>query len=121
MEIVRLVLLFVHLAAFAGLLGTMLAQLNATERPVSPTTLWSARIAFLAGLLLVGVLEATDGVDVDHPKVGVKLVVGLAIVGLLESQAKKGSLKQGLYYAVVGLTFVNLGVALFWSPAHGAY
>jgi uncharacterized membrane protein len=80
-------------------------------------TVWGARIAFLAGLLLVGVLEAGDA-DVNHVKVGIKLLVGLAIVGLVEANAKKAKVSDGLYYAVLGLTALNLVLAVFVTPTH---
>lgn len=115
MEFLRHLLLVVHLTAFAGLLGSLLVQLKATERPVSQVTLWSARTVFVAGLLLVGVLEGTDGVEVNHAKIGVKLLVALVVVGLLEANAKKPTLSQALYYTVMGLTVVNVCVAVFWT------
>ncbi|MFT4264004.1 MAG: hypothetical protein QM572_11530 [Nocardioides sp.] len=120
MEIVRLVLLAAHLLAFAALAGGLLAQLTSTERTFTKTIVWGARIAFLAGLLLVGVLESGDG-PVNHAKIGVKLVVGLAIVGLVEANAKKDRLFDTIFWLVSGLTVVNLVVALFVTPTHGSY
>ena len=116
MDIVRQLLLVVHLVAFAALLGGLLGQAKVAQKAVHLSTIWGARIAFLAGLLLVGVLEAGDG-DVNHAKVGVKLLVGLAVVGLLEGRRKKG-LSDGLYWLAVGLTVANVAVAVLWTSAH---
>lgn len=118
METLRLILLFAHLLAIAALLGGLLAQLTAAEKVVGPATIWGARLALLIGLLQVGVLEGSDGVTVDNAKIGVKLLVALVVVALLEANRKKGPLKDGLYYAVLGLTVLNVGVAVFWSTAH---
>jgi hypothetical protein len=76
-----------------------------------------AGTAFLAGLLLVGVLEAGD-TEVDHAKVAVKFAIGLVVLGLVMANLRKPSIPQGLYYALLGLTVANVAVALFWSPVH---
>ncbi|MFT4288303.1 hypothetical protein [Nocardioides sp.] len=120
MEIVRLVLLVAHLLGFAALAGGLLTQVGQTEKTVTKLTVWGARIAFLAGVLLVGVLESGDG-DVNHAKVGIKLLVGLVIVALAEANAKKPTVSDAVYYLLAGLTLVNLVVAVFVSPAHGHY
>ncbi len=114
MDFAHKALLFVHIVAIAGTLGTLLALLTATVRPVSTVMIWSARVTFLAGLGLVGVLEADDA-DVNHAKVGTKLLVALMVVGLLEANRKKQSLAQNLYYGVLGLVVLNVGLAVFWS------
>jgi FtsH-binding integral membrane protein len=116
MDLLRQLLLVVHLVAFAALLGGLLGQAKATQKAVHQSTIWGARIAFLAGLLLVGVLESGDA-EVNHAKVGVKLLIGLAVVGLLEARRKKG-LTDGLYWLVVGLTVANVAVAVLWSSLH---
>ncbi|RJS46507.1 hypothetical protein [Nocardioides cavernaquae] len=118
MDLLRQLLLVVHLVAFAALLGGLLGQAKATQKAVHQSTLWGARIAFLAGLLLVGVLEGGDA-DVDHTKVAVKLVIGFAVVGLLEARSKKG-LTDVLYWVAVGLTVANVAVAVLWTSAHHA-
>lgn len=117
METLRLILLFVHLLGFAALTGGLLVQLGAPTKRVNGAMRDGSGTAFVAGLLLVGVLEAGDA-DVDHVKVGVKLVVGLAVLGLVMARLRRPSIAQGLYYAILLLTLANLAVAVFWSPAH---
>ena len=119
MDIVRQLFLVVHLVAFAALLGGLLGQAKATQKAVHLSTLWGARIAFLAGLLLVGVIEmgSDEVADGFHAKVAVKLMLGLVIVGLLEARRRKG-LRDGLYWGVVGLTVVAVAVAVLWNSAH---
>ena len=58
-----------------------------------------AGTAFLAGLALVGVLEADD-VDVNHTKIGVKLAVGLVILVLVMANVRKPRIADGLFYAI---------------------
>jgi hypothetical protein len=117
MEFLRLVLLFLHLLGFAALLGGLLVQLGPSAKSVNAAMRDGSGTAFLAGLLLVGVLEAGDD-PVDHVKVGVKFAIGLAVLVLVMANTKKPSIPTGLYYGLLLLTAANVAVAVFWSPAH---
>ena len=117
METLRLVLLLLHLVGFAALLGGLLVQLGAGEKSVNGAMRDGSGTAFLAGLLLVGVLEAGD-TSVDHTKIAVKFAVGLAILVLVMANVRKPRIPDGLFYGLLALTIANVAVALFWSPVH---
>lgn len=116
METLRLVLLFLHILGYAALLGGLLVQARDPEKRVSPVMRDGAGTAFLAGLLLVGVLEAVG--SPDHTKVAVKFTIGLVILVLVMANLRKPSIPQGLYLGLLALTLVNIAVATFWSPVH---
>jgi hypothetical protein len=118
METVRLILLFLHLLGFAALFGGLVVQAREGEKRVNGAMRDGAGTAFLAGLGLVGVLEAGDGEGPDSVKVGVKLVVGLVILALVMANVRKPSIPQGLWAGLLVLTVLNVGVAVFWAPAH---
>jgi len=118
METLRLVLLFVHVLGFAALFGGMVAQLRTAEKAVNPAMRDGAGTAFLAGLLLVGVLEATDGYEPDHVKIGVKFAIGLVVLVLVMANLRKPRIPDGLFYGLLGLTTLNIALAIFWSPTH---
>lgn len=117
MDTLRLVLLFVHILGFAALIGGLLAQTGAADKVVNGAMRDGAGTAFVAGLALVGVLEAGDG-DVNHAKIGVKLVIGLVVLALVMANLRKPKISDGLYYGLLGLSVVNVAVAVFWSSAH---
>ena len=117
METLRLVLLFVHILGFAALLGGLIVQLGPGDKTVNAAMRDGAGTAFLAGLALVGVLEADDA-DVNHAKIGVKLVVGLVILVLVMMNLRKPKIPDGLFYGILALSVLNVAVAVFWSPAH---
>jgi hypothetical protein len=116
METLRLVLLFVHILGYAALLGGLLVQLRSEQKAVNPLMRDGSGTAFLAGLLLVGVLESLG--SPDHAKIGVKFAIGLVILVLVMVNLRKPSIPQGLYLGLLALTVANVAVAVFWSPAH---
>ena len=79
METLRLVLLVLHLLGFAALFGGLIVQVRTPEKVVNAAMRDGVGTAFLAGLLLVGVLEAGDD-PVDHTKIAVKFAIGLVVV-----------------------------------------
>jgi hypothetical protein len=117
METLRLILLFVHLVGFAALLGGLLVQARDSEHSVNALMRDGAGTAFLAGLALVGVLEADDA-SPDHAKIAVKFTIGLVILVLVMANVRKARIPNGLYYGLLLLTLANVAVAVFWSPAH---
>ena len=117
METLRLVLLFLHIVGVAALVGGLLVQVKEPEKSVNAMMRDGSGTAFLAGLLLVGVLESGDG-DVNHVKVGVKFAVSLVILVLVMANLRKPRIPDGLYYGLLALSVINVAVAIFWSPAH---
>lgn len=116
METLRLVLLFVHILGYAALLGGLLVQVREPSKVVNSLMRDGIGTAFIAWLLLVGVLESLG--SPDHAKIGVKFGVGLVILVLVMVNARKPSIPQGLYFGLLALTVVNIAVAVFWSPVH---
>lgn len=117
METLRLVLLFVHILGFAALLGGLVVQARDADKRVNAAMRDGAGTAFLAGLLLVGVLEAGDGA-VDHVKIAVKFVIGLVVLVLVMANLRKPAIPQGLWMGLLALTVLNVAVGVFWSPVH---
>ena len=119
MEILRLVLLFLHVLGFAALFGGLVVQARNSEKSVNAAMRDGVGTAFLAGLLLVGVLESGDD-PVNHAKIGVKFAIGLVLLVLVMANSRKPTIPQGLWAGLVLLSIANIAVAIFWSPAHAA-
>ncbi|MFC7494292.1 MULTISPECIES: hypothetical protein [unclassified Nocardioides] len=116
MEFVRHLLLVVHLLGFAALFGGLLVQARSPEKTVNALMRDGAGTAFVAGLLLVGVLEA-DG-SPDHTKIAVKAVIGLVILVLVMANLRRERIATGLWALLLILTVANVCVAVFWSSVH---
>lgn len=117
METLRQALLVIHLLGFAALLGGLLVQLRDEEHKITGLVRDGAGTAFLAGLALVGVLEAGDTTP-NHTKIGVKFAIGLVVLVLVMANLRKPKIPTGLYYGLLALTVANVAIAVFWSSAH---
>lgn len=112
MEILRDVLLLLHLIGFAALFGGAFVQLKSPMRSINPAMWHGALTMLVSGLLLVAVNEMRDA-DLNHVKVGIKLVVLLVIFGCVLAQRSKEQVSNGIFFTIFGLTFLNAAIAVF--------
>ncbi|WP_344737162.1 Fe-S protein [Microbacterium awajiense] len=116
MEILRHIVVFIHLIGFAVLFGAWLVEAVARRMRFTPLMNWGLLIAGVAGI----VLAAPFGVsyELNYAKIGVKLVVLLVIGALLGigmgRQRKNGSVPPALFWSVGVLTLLNAGIAVLW-------
>jgi hypothetical protein len=113
MDFAQDLLIFLHLLGMASLFGGAFVQVRGSERVVNNAMLHGVITQVVTGLLLVGVLEAGTA-PVDHAKVGVKFALAVVIGVLIIVNRKKAALPDGLYFGLLGLTVVTVGVAVFW-------
>jgi Tfp pilus assembly protein PilN len=107
------VLLFLHLLGMAALVGGGLVQVRAPERSVNAAMLHGSLTQVVTGLALVGVLEAEEA-EVDNAKIAVKFALAMAIALLVFVNRKKSTVPDGLYFGLLGLSVLTVGVAVFW-------
>jgi hypothetical protein len=112
MEILRLVLVLLHFVGFAALFGGAFVQLKGPKRAVTPAMWHGVLTMLVTGLLIVGVSEM-GGADLNHMKIGIKLVVALAVFVLVLLQRKKAEVAPGMFFTIAGLTLLNAAVAVF--------
>jgi hypothetical protein len=114
MDFVKDLLVLVHLVGMAAVVGGWLAVARAPK--VIPAILWGARAQVLTGLLLVGVNEMIDD-PVNNAKVGVKLLVALAVAACAEianARQKRGEPNPTLVNAAGALAVLNTAIAVLW-------
>lgn len=117
MEFVRHVLLVLHILGFAALIGGLLAQAGSGDKRVNGAMRDGAGTAFVAGIALVGVLEADDA-DVNHAKIAVKGLIGLVLLVLVMANLRKERIPFGLWAGLLALSVLNVCIAVAWSPVH---
>lgn len=115
MEILKVILVFVHILGAGAIFGGWLANF---KTPTVNAWQWYGALAQLVtGLALVGIAEA--GTDpVNHAKIAVKIVIAIVIAVaafLGRKKIKAGEeVSTGLAHAVGGMAFINIAVATLW-------
>ncbi len=113
MELLKNLLLVLHLIGWAMVLGGVLATMRAPK--LAPGVLHGALTALVTGILMVGVIEMGDLHPVDHTKIGVKLVIALVVTALVVvGQRKPEKVTTGYLGAIAGLTVANIAIAVLW-------
>lgn len=122
MDFLYTLLVALHLLGMAALVGGYLAAaVGARGGSLVPgaVMLWGARLQLLTGLAIVGLGEAVLDNEYDTAKLGVKLVVSVAVVALVEiasARDRKGrAVAPGLVHATGGLAVLNVLVAVLWG------
>lgn len=116
MKAVFLIAYIAHMLAIAGILGLLLNQWNKSPRKLSPGVLHSAATALIAGLVMVGSFTAAKPDEMlNHSKVGIKLLIVLIILGVSYLNIKKSELKKNVWLLLLGLTLLNVIIAIAWK------
>lgn len=117
MEILRHVVVLVHITGFALLFGGWAVEAFSRRFQVNPVMNAGLALAAVAGLALA----APWGIsyELDYVKIGVKLVVLLAIgalMGIGTARARKsgGNVPAGMFWAIGVLTLLNASIAVLW-------
>ncbi|BDV29967.1 Fe-S protein [Microbacterium terricola] len=116
LEVLRHIVVFIHLVGFAVLFGAWVVEAVARRIRVTRLMNIGLAIAGVAGLALA----APWGIeyDLNYVKIGVKLVVLLAIGALLgigaARQRRTGSLPPAMFWLIGILTLLNAAIAVIW-------
>jgi hypothetical protein len=113
-EAIRLILRYIHLVGFALLLGGAIVQYLSGKLRINPAMLWGAIIQVVTGLGLSAPLRGGGDNEPSPVKLGVKLLLAVMIFVMVFFSRKRDEVNKGHFMAVVGLTLVNAGVAVFW-------
>ena len=115
MDFLHSFLVFLHILGAAIIVGLWFARIK--NPTVLPGQFHGALLQLVTGLALVGVNEAGDG-DVNHLKVGIKLLIALVIAVLAfigQRRYKKDQPVSPVMAHGIGiLTIINIAVATMW-------
>lgn len=103
------VIIVLHLLCWAIVFGLSFTGMKQCDMPKG--LLHGAIGALLTGLILVVLKEMGDG-DVNHMKIGIKLLVALAVTGLAFWGGRKDELKPGYFGLLAGLVAANVAIAV---------
>lgn len=116
MDLVRDILVILHIVGFGVVLGGTLAQLPNVKKgtaQISKGILHGSLLLLVTGLALVGMMYARD-LAPDNAKIGAKTLVLLAIIVLVILNRKKERVSGGVLGAIAGLSAVNVALAIIW-------
>ncbi|WP_067538625.1 hypothetical protein [Nocardia crassostreae] len=116
MDFVYNLMVVAHLLGMAAVVGGYAAS----QPRVSELMVWGARAQLITGIVLVGLAESIDslGKDPNMTKIGVKLVVSVAVAAFAEmgrADAKRGKAVPWMTHAAGGLAILNVFIAALWT------
>ncbi|HWM34788.1 MAG TPA: hypothetical protein VNR36_11175 [Pseudolysinimonas sp.] len=117
MEILKNVVLAIHIIGVASLLGGVLVQIPALREGkarVLPAIVHGAWTMLATGIILVG-LQYPLGNEVNNVKITVKLAVLVAIVVIALVNRKRDTLARWVVPVLGALTVVNILIATVWK------
>lgn len=114
MQVLRSIVLYVHLVGFALLLGGAIAQYAGGRLRVNAAMLWGAVIQVLTGVVLAVPFGLGTRSTFPVPALAVKLVLALAILAMVYFPRRRDAVNRGHFLAIVGLVLVEAGVGVFW-------
>jgi cobalamin synthase len=117
MEILKGLLIVLHIVGFAVVFGSALSQLPAArvgKAFISPGLFHGLNTMFLTGLLLVVMKYSLDE-PVNNLKISLKLVVLIVMIVITLMHRKKVGVSGGVFGAIAGLGVLNVVLAVFWQ------
>ncbi|MFL0578286.1 hypothetical protein [Dietzia sp. 179-F 9C3 NHS] len=114
MDIAIKLVLILHFIGLAGVIGGWLATIKSPH--MTKGVLHGAILALVAGLVLVALREMQDEVELNHMKIGIKLLVAIvilvvAIIGVRKEARAQGSTAALAHTAGI-LGIVNVAIAV---------
>ena len=119
MEFVFNLVVVLHFVGLALLLGAFLVQVKDPQKTVTRWMWDGALTQLVTGLIMVGMISGgllgdEEKEELDHVKIGVKLVVVIVIAVLAYVGKKRPAPQVGLWAAIGLLTLANVVIAVFW-------
>ncbi|MBX7433659.1 Fe-S protein [Mycobacterium sp. Y57] len=117
MELLRSVVVLLHIIGFAVTFGAWVAEAVAGRFRVTRLMDYGLLVSLLTGLALAAPWPA--GIELNYPKIGLKLVILVILGGLLgmggARQRRTGEpVARGVFVAAGVLAFAAAAVAVLW-------
>jgi uncharacterized membrane protein YadS len=116
MKTIFTIAFILHMLAIIGILSLLLHQAFKSPRKLSGGVLHSALTALIAGVVMVGTwTKVNPNEELNHTKVGIKLLVVVVILVIGYANVKKPELKKNTWLTLIGLTVLNIIIATSWK------
>jgi len=122
MEIIKGILIVLHIVGFGAVFGSSLAQLTAVKQGaarITPGIFHGLNTMFVTGLLLVMMRylmadPMSDAPVVNNLKITLKMAVLIVMIAITLLNRKKENLPAGVFGAIAGLGVLNVALAVMW-------
>lgn len=117
MELLRDVVVLLHLVGFAILFGGWAAEALAQRFRTTRAMDYGLLLSLITGLALAAPWPA--GIELNYPKIGIKLVILIVIGGLLgmgsARQKRTGNpVPRAMFWSIGVLSFAAATIAVLW-------
>lgn len=117
MEVLRSVVVLLHIVGFAVTFGAWVAEAAARRFRTTRVMDYGVLVSLLTGLALAAPWPA--GIDLNYPKIGVKLAILAVLGGVLgisnARQRRSGeAVPQPLFWSVGVLSLAAAAIAVVW-------
>ena len=117
MEVLRSVVVLLHIIGFAVTFGAWVAEAAAGRFRTTRLMDYGLLVSLLTGLALAAPWPA--GIELNYPKIGIKLAILVVLGGLLgmgnARQRRTGeAVARPVFYSVGALAFTAAAVAVVW-------
>ena len=107
-----MIMYVIHLLSVIGILVLLLLQSNKSPRKLNPGVMHAGLTALIAGVVMVGLHNSVKpDEELNHTKVGIKLLVLIVILALGYKNVKKPELPKNVWLTMTGLTVLNIVIA----------
>ena len=115
MDLLHLVLRYLHLIGFAAVLGGWLVSWLSRKFDFNTAMLYGIATQLATGVVLYG-LASADG-DANHAKLGIKFLLALLLGVMIAIPVwkKREKVAAGHFWATGALIALTAGVAVFWN------
>lgn len=117
MEILRHILVFLHIVGFALIFGSLAYQAAEKQFRFTKITDWGLVLALLTGIILTAPF---GDFDPNYIKIGVKLIILIAlgaVLGIGSAQQRRTGepVAPPLFWVAFALPLVNAAIAVIWT------
>ena len=117
MDLLRNVVVLLHIVGFAVTFGAWVAEAAARRFRITRSMDYGLLLSLLTGLALAAPRPA--GIDLNYPKIGVKLVVLIILGGVLgmgsARQKRTGEpVPRAMFWSIGVLSFAAAAIAVLW-------
>lgn len=115
MEIIYNLLVVLHLLGMAFLVSGIVMRWSGPAEQSGKIMLWGASAQVVTGLALAGIASAgLIGGEVNHMKIGVKLVVAVVVLVLTHIVWRRPDTGRNVFYGLTAATLLNIVIAAMW-------